>query len=120
MQPIEYISSNRLMWKSATTGGVAGLILELKQGNTGTIEIDTVQGRARVKVKSIGIMPKTWKLDGLRKQIQIYRLPDSKHFKCFEFQLPIKVLQKGDNPLYLCVYQEDGHMAWTSPIYLVK
>jgi hypothetical protein len=119
-QPIQHISSNRLKWKSASTGGVAGVILELQKNNTGTIEIDTVQRKVKVKVKSIGLTPKTWKCGGLRKQIQIYRLPDSKDSNYFEFQLPINELQKGDNPLYVCVYQEDGHMAWSSPIYLVK
>jgi hypothetical protein len=120
MLPIEHISCNRLKWKSVTTGGVAGIILEFEKKNTGTIEIDTVQRKAKVKLKSVGLMPKTWKCGGLYKQMQVYRLPDSNDFTCFGFQLPIKELQKGDNPLYVCVHQEDGHMAWSSPIYLVK
>jgi hypothetical protein len=24
----------------------------------------------------------------------------------------------GDNPLYVCVTQEDGHLAWSSPLYV--
>ena len=28
-------------------------------------------------------------------------------------------LQRGDNPLYVKVVQEDGHVAWSSPVYLV-
>ncbi len=119
-QPIQHISSKRLKWKSATTGGVAGVVLELQKNNTGAIEIDTVQRKVTVKLKSIGLTPKTSKCGGLRKQIQICRLPDRNDSNYFEFQLPINELQKGDNPLYVCVYQEDGHMAWSSPIYLVR
>jgi len=28
------------------------------------------------------------------------------------------MLNSGDNPIYVCVVQQDGHMAWSSPIYL--
>jgi len=27
-------------------------------------------------------------------------------------------LKPGDNPIYMHVIQEDGHMAWTSPVYV--
>ena len=37
----------------------------------------------------------------------------------FEFTPSPKQLGNGDNPIYICVVQEDGHMAWSSPIYLV-
>jgi hypothetical protein len=32
----------------------------------------------------------------------------------------IPLNSKGDNPLYVCLTQEDGHQAWSSPIYLYK
>ena len=119
VQPIVRTSSKGLKWKSITSGGGAGIILELEK-NTGTIGIDTMQGKSKMKVKSVGLIPKKWKFGGLGRQIQIYRLPGSKDFNRFEFELPIKKLQKGDNPLYVCVHQEDGHIAWSSPIYAVK
>ena len=35
------------------------------------------------------------------------------------FAIPKEHMVRGDNPLYVCVVQEDGHMAWSSPIYAV-
>jgi hypothetical protein len=34
--------------------------------------------------------------------------------------LDLETLHKRDNPIYIRVTQEDGHMAWTSPVYLVR
>ena len=34
-----------------------------------------------------------------------------------ERQIPLRT---GDNPLYVCVTLEDGHRAWSSPIYLIR
>jgi len=33
--------------------------------------------------------------------------------------LPLAELGAGDNPIYVKLVQEDGHMAWSSPIYVV-
>lgn len=119
-QQPERVSTNRVKWKSFTTGGTAGLILDLKSKEAGSIEIDTVQRKTTLNVKSIDLIPKTINCGGLRKQIQVYRLADNKDSAySFEFEMPLKKIHKGDNPVYVCLYQEDGHMAWTSPIYII-
>ena len=38
----------------------------------------------------------------------------------FSFRPRPDQLHPGDNPLYVHVVQEDGQMAWSSPIYLVR
>jgi hypothetical protein len=35
-----------------------------------------------------------------------------------EFELPLGRLRRGDNPIYVKVTQRDGHLAWSSPIYV--
>jgi len=59
-----------------------------------------------------------WECGGLRKRIEVYRLPNRKPSREFSFALPLTELHEGDNPIYIRMTQEDGHMAWTSPIYL--
>ncbi len=108
-----------LEWESVTTGGLAGVILDLEKPAAGTLIIDTVQRKASCPVRSIGLAPKTWQAGGLDKQIQAYRLPKRSGPSEFEFQIPLTRLLKGDNPIYVCVRQEDGHLAWSSPIYIV-
>jgi hypothetical protein len=34
--------------------------------------------------------------------------------------MPLTDLHEGLNPIYIQMIQEDGHMAWSSPIYIMK
>lgn len=119
-QPLQRIGGNRLAWQSITTGGTTGMILTLAKPMAGAVELETMQRRVRCAVKSLGLNPRRWSCGGLRKQIEMYRLPDKKRTTSFSFELDLKNLRKGDNPIYVRVTQEDGHMAWSSPVYLVR
>ncbi|MBW2207609.1 MAG: hypothetical protein JRG79_11915 [Deltaproteobacteria bacterium] len=120
--PVQAIQrkGNTVQWKSVTTGGHSGVVLTLEKMHAGSLVIKTAQGNTKADIGSIGLGPRTRKYGGLNKQIQISRLPTRNTVRSFECQLPIKHLQKGDNPIYVRAYQEDGHIAWSSPIYLVK
>ncbi|MBN1673496.1 MAG: DUF3604 domain-containing protein [Kiritimatiellae bacterium] len=119
-RPIERVSSKRLRWQSSTTGGLAGMILTLARPAAGSVDIATVQCRAKCAIRSIGLVPTVWKCGGLRKQIEAYRLPDRAPCTEFPFCLGLTRLHEGDNPVCIRVTQEDGHMAWSSPIYAVR
>ena len=111
---------NDLEWKSVTTGGIAGVILKLADAGKGTIKIETTQGQLEVDIASIGIDPKVKDCGGLNKRIEIYRLPDNPPARDYSFTLEITGIREGDNPIYIKMMQEDGHMAWSSPVYLVR
>ena len=115
-------SRNRLTWKSVTTGGEAGVILDLERPRAGTIELDTAQVRLNCPVKRVGLNPRTRRLGGLSKQVAMVRLPDRQDSCEFAFEMRIDRIHTrvGDNPVYVCVRQEDGHVAWSSPIYLAR
>ena len=119
-QPIQLYGDNQLSWESMTTGGLSGVILTLKEPNKGRIDLETQQIQAGFEIESIGLEPLSWECGGLRKEIKIYRLPDLGCPTEFSFSQPITDLNPGDNPIYIRLMQEDGHMAWTSPIYLHK
>jgi hypothetical protein len=118
----EQLSKRHLKWQSITTGGVAGLILDLQKPTTGTIDLSTTQKSLTAKIGDLDIKGRTRAAGGLGKAISAYRLPPANGpLDCsFEFTPSPKQLSKGDNPIYICVAQEDGHMAWSSPIYLVR
>ena len=121
--PDESLESNggqQLNWKSVTTGGVAGVILTLENSKSGTLEIDTLQQYAECEIASLTLEPKVWRCGGLQKEIEVYRLPDIQELCEFSFDLPLTTLHKGDNPIYVRMTQEDGHMAWSSPVYVVR
>jgi len=96
------------------------MILSLDNPDKGTIAIETPHKKVKRKIGSLGIFPRTYKCGGVKKQIKIMRLPDERCGNDFSFSLPLKKLKKGDNPIYIRVTQEDGHIAWTSPVYLIK
>jgi len=110
---------NRVAWRSVTTGGVAGLILQLDRPDAGTLHVRTAQGDVDVPIAEVAVEPRAWRYGGVDKRLEVYRLPDRSPGRAFSFSLPLVALRSGDNPIYVRVIQEDGHMAWSSPIYWV-
>jgi hypothetical protein len=119
-QPLEAVAKNHLAWQSVTTGGVAGVIVTLDKPDAGLIRIETLQRNVECAINTIGLQPRVWQCGGLQKVIEVYRLPDQPSSCEFSFSLPLTGLHEGDNPIYVRIVQEDGHMAWTSPVYLVR
>ena len=94
------------------------MILTLEEPWAGWLEIETLERRVECEIGSVGLEPTVWECGGLRKRIEVYRLPDRQHSHEFSFTLPLTELREGDNAIYIRMTQEDGHMAWTSPVYL--
>ncbi len=114
--------TNELAWESITTGGVAGVITTLARPRHGTLTVETPHGQFRVDLERLGPRGRRWDLGGLGQRLNVYRLPppDGPRDFSFVFRPRPEQLHAGDNPLYVHVVQEDGHMAWSSPVYLVR
>jgi len=112
------IERNGVEWNSVTTGGVAGLILQLRRPNAGRIEIETPEGQVAVDLREIDRSGRTWDYGGVAKQLKVARLPDRPLPSTMQVSHRLDKLKPGDNPIFLHVVQEDGHMAWTSPVYV--
>lgn len=128
VQPINFLNANhplvqesktRLTWKSNTTGGHSGLLLTLARPAKGSLELETLQKSLKYTIPSDRGKPRRWDCGGLKKQVEIRPLPHTPAESALEVEIPLKKLKSGDNPLFLKVFQEDGHRAWTSPIYLI-
>jgi hypothetical protein len=109
---------NQVKWESVTTGGVAGLILRLRRPDSGRIEIETPEGKVSANLKEIGRKGRSWDYGGVAKQLKVARLPNEPASSSMRVSLRLKELESGDNPVYMHVVQEDGQMAWTSPVYV--
>jgi hypothetical protein len=118
-QPFEKKGNQQLNWKSVTTGGLTGLIITLDNPDAGTLSVNTAQRKLTCEIASLELEPKVWDCGGLRKEIRICRLPKQQRSCEFVFAQPLADLHTGDNPIYIRMTQEDGHMAWSSPIYVV-
>ncbi len=116
------VGRSELRWQSLTTGGVAGVIVELDKPNTGKLHVSTTQKKFSVDLSRLGTKGRSYELGGIGKRVSAFRLParGRRRELAFRFTPKWADLKRGDNPLYVCVVQEDGHMAWSSPIYTVK
>lgn len=116
----ELLDARELEWESLTTGGVAGLILELDR-LAGDLNVETTQRKFRTSISALNTTGRQYRAGGIEKRISAYRLPpaDGPHELDATVRIGPKQLEPGDNPIYVCVVQEDGHMAWSSPIYIV-
>ncbi len=120
--PFRQAGPTQLRWESKTTGGAAGLILEMARAAAGRIRVETNQASFHLPLQAVRLKGKIYRLGGVDKRISLYRLPPAggpTHCE-FTFKLPARYCFEGDNPIYVKVVQEDGHMAWSSPIYVVR
>lgn len=119
--PLLHENDGELAWRSNTTGGLAGVILELAEPEAGLLEVETLQGGLSIPAAAIGGEPVVIDCGGLRKRIEVQRLAAAPGRTArFAIDVGGHLIRHGDNPLYVRVVQEDGHMAWTSPVYLVR
>jgi hypothetical protein len=112
---------NALRWNSVTTGGWAGVIVELEHADRGTLQVCTAQADMTAPVKSLTSRPRAVSAGGVGLKLQAYRLLGRN--KAREMTIPCyrpRSLHPGDNPFYVHVVQEDGQRAWSSPIYVVR
>ena len=72
----------------------------------------------RAPIADIGLEDLVVDAGGLGRQLRLFRLPDRNETWGMRFEQPVR-LRAGDNPLYVRLTQEDGHQAWSSPIYLI-
>jgi len=109
-----------LAWRSVTTGNLAGIDLRLAEGRRGTVAVKTNVVEATVDLAGLGIDDAVFAGGGLGRTLMIYRLPDGGGPR--QMRLSHTVSHKGDQdlPVYVRVTQEDGHQAWSSPIYLIR
>lgn len=112
-------TKNLLQWQGGTTGGVQGIILELEK-NTGKIEMEINRKKIIAEIKNFTQIPKYYYMNGLDAKLEVYKISKNNNPKWINFILKLKKLKKGDNPMFVKVIQRNGHMAWSSPTYLVK
>lgn len=112
-------NSRRVEWQSITTGGCVGIDLYMDDPGRGTMQLRTPLVEAEIAIGNIGYEDTVFDAGGLGRALRVYRLPEAET----SLQVSLKQrfnLNSGDNPLYVRVTQQDGHRAWSSPVYCVR
>ena len=116
----EQPEADLLEWTSITTGGHAGFDALLKDPKSGTLSIDTDLVKAEIPVEEIGFEEKVFEAGGLGRKIRVFRLPDENPHKALTLEKKVSLVDDRDNALYVRIIQEDGHVIWSSPIYIFR
>ena len=102
-----------------TTGNYGAIDLWLR-GNSGRIAFATKPVSADLAIADIGLEETIFDAGGLERAVTLQRLPDVMTTVKVLHTTNAKVRTAGDTRLYVRVQQEDGHRAWSSPIYLMR
>ena len=68
--------------------------MSLEKTNAGLLNIDTLQKDVELDIPSVALEPKVFDCGGLKKEIEIYRLPDHQESCEFSFDNHIGFLSK--------------------------
>lgn len=104
---------------TVTTGNFSGFDLWLENGQAGELDIATKLVSHRITIGDIGFEDQVIELGGLGRRLRIFRLPDVNPTWSLTQTHTFDLDASRDNPLYVRVTQEDGHQAWSSPIYVI-
>lgn len=113
-------SPSQLEWQALTTGGHGGFDAWLGDARSGTLEIETKLVQCAVPIEEIGLDDAVFDAGGLSRRLRLFRLPDENPHRKVRLRRTIPLRNAGDNALYVRVTTEDGHVAWSSPIYLYR
>ena len=117
---IQQLDPSQVTWKAVTTGNYGALDLWLDHGTAGRLAFETAPVSGEVAIADLGIDPLVYAAGGLDRAVRLQRLPDQMTARRMTMKRRVKLRETGDTRLFIRLQQEDGHRAWTSPIYLFR
>ncbi len=116
----EQTGPGALEWTALTTGGFGGFDAWLADPKAGTLSIDTALVQCQIPIADIGMEDTNFDAGGISRRIRVFRLPDDNPHKTLTVERRLPLLDGRDNAFYVCITQEDGHLVWSSPIYVFR
>jgi len=112
-------SHQEVRFRSRTTGDADGIDLWLDQTERGRIVFDSPVGQCQAAFEEL-TPERTWSFGGMDMQVTIQRYPEQVAER--ELSLSIALSPPADqrSPYLVKVVQTDGHMAWSSPVYVTR
>ena len=108
------------LWPRGLSKDKARIDLWLKDEDAGTISFETKHCHGTRNIAALGVEPDVFPGGGLRREVTLARLPDKMSTTRLRVSRRILVSKGRDARLFVRVTQEDGHRAWSSPIYLFR
>ena len=117
---IDRVGDDTLKWRALTTGNIGGFDAWLADSEGGSLKLDTPLVQLDLPMGGIGYEDHVSDAGGLDRGIRVFRLPEENAHRAMRVERRLELKDIGDNPLFVRVTQEDGHLAWSSPIYVYR
>ncbi len=115
---ITRISNQQVDFFSTTSGDIDGVILDVSDDATLRFHCPHVQ--FETPVASIGWERQVFAAGGVNQRVEVSQTSAQPGPLEFDVEFIENELHDGTHPYWVRVVQEDGHMAWSSPIYITK
>jgi hypothetical protein len=117
---IQNSTATEIAWTAVTTGNFGGLDLRLTHGCAGHMFLKTPHVETGMAIADIGLEDRVIEAGGLDRRLRFYRLPERMTETDMTVRRTITLDRDRERRLFVRVTQEDGHRAWSSPIYLFR
>jgi hypothetical protein len=115
------VSPDLMKWDCVTTGGFSAIDLWLShEDEDAHIAITTNFGELNLPLPDIGIEPAVLACGGIDKTLSVQRLPERLDQNSMTVERTIALGDGKEKALYARLSFEDGHVAWSSPIYVTR
>jgi len=112
------LDSHSLEFISSTTGDTDGIDLYLTDKGIGHLKFESLMGNCDANLAELGDAPVAYDLGGLGLKVTIQRYPERIEETILSLEYPVSPEPGQTVPYLIKATQEDGHMAWSSPIFI--
>ena len=109
------VNSQAVQWRSETAGDWDGVVVEIEGTSDTRLRFETAPATFSLP---LGDLPIIHDAGGIGQQVRIEPDPGPKAPREVRFQYQDDAPPAGRHPYFVRVTQQDGHMAWSSPIYV--
>jgi hypothetical protein len=107
-------------WTYVTTGGFHAVDIWLEEASSGVLTILVNGTEIKVDLETLDTEDFIHDFGGLKKALRIFRMPETALSSIYSDSMSVPLVGGEERCLYLRATFEDGHVAWTSPIYLTR
>ncbi|WP_162792154.1 DUF3604 domain-containing protein [Pseudosulfitobacter sp. DSM 107133] len=114
------VEGNTVSWGYVTTGGAHAVDIWMEDGFSGTLNFNSNVTGFAIDLAELGTKDIVHDCGGLGKAVRLSRLPDEMLPSKLQTQLSVPLSSDEERCLFARIVFEDGHIAWTSPIYITR
>ena len=115
---LERVGRDGLRWRSGTTGNFAGFDAVVADPQCGNLRFRTELVEFDIPLREIDVEDRAYEAGKLGRRVRVFRMPETNPYRTCRFESTVALATGRDNPIYVVVTQDDGHQAWSSPIWV--